>query len=179
MPPKRLHIDGLVYYVTTVTQGRLRLFVRPSFVIPLIDSLNFYRYKCTFGLLGYVIMPDHVHLLIWPHGTGTTSDIMRDVKHFTSSRIARQAVLEGETEWLTAFEEAGERTGRADLKVWQDSFWEQGICSDRFVRQKLNYMHRNPVRAGLVQEPGDYPYSSYRFYALGDRTLIEMDDGWQ
>jgi putative transposase len=178
MSPVRLQIEGHMYYVTSVTQGRLRLFVKPSFIIPLLDSLNFYRYRCSFKLLGYVIMPDHIHLLIWPHGDETVSDIMRDFKHFTSGRIARQAEAEGQTEWLEAFAQAGEQTNRAERKVWQDSFWEQAIYSDQFVRQKLDYMHRNPMRAGLVQDPAEYAYSSYRYYVQGDRTLIEMDDGW-
>jgi hypothetical protein len=49
---------------------------------------------------------------------------------------------------------------------------------DEFLHQKLNYIHMNPVRAGLVDEPQDYPYSSYRNYELEDDTLIEMDMDW-
>jgi REP element-mobilizing transposase RayT len=60
----RFHIKGHVYYVTTVVYDRLPIFTRPSSIIPLYDSLNFYRHKQEFKLLGYAIMPDHVHLIL-------------------------------------------------------------------------------------------------------------------
>ena len=174
----RFHIKGHIYYITTVLYNRLPVFTRPSFIIPLYDSLNFYRYRQDFKLLGYVIMPDHIHLMIWPHGESTVSDIMRDYKEFTSKRIIRQAEVEGIDEWVAAFRRAGQETGRSKNKVWQDSYWDENVFTERFLRQKLNYMHRNPVRAGLVERPGDYPYSSYRNYQLGEEWLIEIDRGW-
>jgi len=174
----RFHIDGHVLYITTVVYNRLSIFIRPSFVIPLIDSLNFYRYKQEFKLLGYVIMPDHIHLLLWPFGAATASEIMRDYKKFTSTRITRQAEVEGIAEWLAAFKQAGQETGRADSKVWQDSYWDVNVYTERFLRAKLDYIHRNPLRAGLVEDPASYPYSSYRNYVTGDQSLIEIDKDW-
>lgn len=102
---------------------------------------------------------------------------MRDFKRFTSGRIARQAKLEGKIDWIEEFEKAGDETSRADYKVWQDSFWEQTIYTQEFLEQKLNYIHLNPVRAGLCAAQ-DYPYSSYRNYYLGDNHLIEIDTEW-
>jgi putative transposase len=174
----RFQIEGHIYYITTVIYARLPIFTRPAFVIPLLDSLNFYRYKQMFRLLGYVIMHDHLHLIIWPYGAATVGEIMRDFKEFTAKRIVRQAEVEDIQTWLAAFRRAGEETGRAQHKVWQDSFWDENIYTARFLRQKLNYIHRNPVRAGLVENPADYPYSSFRNYELGQDWLIEIDRGW-
>ena len=174
----RYHIEGHIYYITTVTYGRLPIFTRPSFIIPLIDSLNFYRYKQQFKLVGYVIMPDHIHLMIWPYGESTPTEIMRDFKKFTAVRIIRQAEVEGNADWLAAFQQAGEETERSQNKVWQDSYWDKNIYSDHILRQKLNYIHRNPVRAGLVEQPEQYAYSSYRNYVNGDDSLIEIDRDW-
>jgi len=174
----RFHIKGHVYYVTTVVYDRLPIFKRPSFIIPLYDSLNFYRHKQEFKLLGYVVMPDHVHLIIWPSGTCTVSDIMRDYKKFTSTRLIRQAEVEGVEEWVVAFRSAGRETGRSANKVWQDSFWDVNIYTERFLRQKLYYLHRNPVRAGLVDKPEEYVYSSYRNYVYDENWLIEIDQDW-
>ena len=174
----RFHIEGHVYFLTTITFNRLPLFTRPSFVIPLLDSLNFYRYQQQFKLLGYVFMPNHIHLLIWPSGDATPADIMRDYKEFTAKRLIRQAEAEGRRDWVEAFRQAGEDTGRSPNKVWQDSYWDENVYTEAFLRQKLNYMHYNPVRAGLVKAPGDYPYSSYRNYELGEEWLIEIDRGW-
>jgi len=174
----RFHIEGHIYYITTVVYNRLPIFTRPSFIIPLIDSLNFYRYKQEFKILGYVIMPDHIHLIIWPFGKSTPSDITRDYKKFTSTRIIRQAEVEGIGKWVSAFQVAGEKTGRSDNKVWQDSYWDENVYTERFLRQKLNYIHRNPVRAGLVENLADYPYPSYRNYEFGEEWLIEINRGW-
>jgi putative transposase len=175
----RFHIEGHIYYVTTVVYDRVPIFTRPSFIMPLYDSLNFYRYKQGFKLLGYVIMPDHLHLIVWPFGSTTVSEIMRDYKKFTSTRIIHQAELEGIEEWIAAFQRAGHETGRSAKKVWQDSFWDMNIYSEHILRQKLNYLHRNPVRAGLVENPEDYMYSSYRNYVCGENWLIEIDQEWR
>lgn len=174
----RFHIAGHTYYITTVVYNRLPIFTRSSFVIPLLDSLNFYRYKQSFKILGYVVMPDHMHLMIWPYDKATPSDIMRDYKEFTSKRIVRQAEVEGAEAWLTAFRTAGEETRRANSKVWQDSYWDVNVYSEHVLRQKLTYIHRNPVRAGLVEKPEAYPYSSYRNYEYGEEWLIEVDQEW-
>ena len=174
----RFHIEGHIYHITTVVHNRLPVFTRPSFVIPLYDSLNFYRYKQDFKLLGYVFMPDHVHLILWPFGPATVSDIMRDYKKFTATRLVRQAKVEGMELWMSAFERAGEESGRSQNKVWQDSYWDVNIYTERFLRQKLNYLHRNPVRAGLVERPEDYWYSSYRNYVCGESWLMEIDQEW-
>ena len=178
MRPPHFDIEGHVYYITTVTYDRLPVFRRPAFVIPLLDSLNFYRHKLQFKLLGYAIMPDHIHLVVWPQGTAGVSDIMRDYKKFTATRIIRQAEAEGNTDWLNAFRDAGSETERSTHKVWQDSYWDKNLYTEDMLRQRLNYVHRNPVRAGLVVLPADYPYSSYRNYVNGDDTLIEIDRDW-
>lgn len=123
----RFHIHGHFYYITTVVYGRLPIFTRPSFVIPLIDSLNYYRHQQEFRLVGYVIMPDHLHLVIWPYGQTTVSEIMRDYKEFTSKRIIRQAEVERISEWSEAFKRAGATVGRSMNKVWQDSYWDENI----------------------------------------------------
>jgi putative transposase len=178
MPLPHFQIQGDVYYITSVIYNRLPVFKQPSFIIPIIDSLNFYRYKQSYRLLGFVIMPDHIHLLIWPHGDTPVGDMMRDLKRFTSGRITRQAEVEGKQEWLNAFHAAGEKTDRAEYKVWQDDYWDKNVFSERMVLEKLNYMHNNPVRAGLTNAAADYPYSSCRNYELNDETLIEIDKDW-
>ncbi|MBI5353574.1 MAG: transposase [Chloroflexi bacterium] len=178
MTEKRYRIDGSIYYITSVTYNRLKLFTQPSFIILIIDSLNYYRYQYSCKIIGYVIMPDHIHLLILPQEEKAVTDFMRDFKRFTSGRITRQAKVEGKTELVKTFESAGTETERADYKVWQDSFWEQSVYTEKFLKQKLDYIHLNPVRAGIVESAGDYLYSSYRNYFLNDNQLMEIDTHW-
>jgi REP element-mobilizing transposase RayT len=178
MAMQKFHIQGHVFFVTTVVYGRLRLFTRPSFVIPLYDSLIFYRAKLNIKLLGYVFMPDHIHLALWPEQASHVTDFMRDFKEFTAKRIVRQAEAEGCKVLLTAFKQAGAETGRAMYKVWQDDFWERNIYTEAFLRQRLDYMHKNPARAGIVASPADYPHSSARNDERDDITLMEVDHDW-
>jgi REP element-mobilizing transposase RayT len=178
MVEKRYRIEGSIYYITNVTYNRLKIFTKPSFIILIIDSLNYYRYQYSCKIIGYVIMPDHIHLLIWPREEKAVTGLMRDFKRFTSGRITRQAKVEGKAEWVDMFEFAGSETGRAEYKVWQDSFWEQSIYTEKLLKQKLDYIHLNPVRAGIVETATDYHYSSYRNYSLDDNQLIEIDSHW-
>jgi REP element-mobilizing transposase RayT len=103
---------------------------------------------------------------------------MRDFKKFTATRIIRQAQVENLEKWMVAFERAGTETKRSDNKVWQDSYWDENIYTERFLCQKLNYIHHNPVRAGLVEDIANYPYSSYRNYQFGEEWLTEIDKDW-
>ncbi|MDQ2692752.1 MAG: transposase [Chloroflexota bacterium] len=176
---KRYWIEGSIFYITSNIYHRIYVFKRPSFIIPIIDSLNYYRYQYACKLLGYVIMPDHIHLLLWPQEAIKITDFMRDFKRFTSGRISRQAKIEGKAEWVVRFEKAGSETERAEYKVWQDSFWEQCIYTEDFLIQKLNYIHLNPVRAGICTTAAGYPYSSYRNYYSDDHQLIEIDSEWK
>ena len=173
-----IQVDNALYYITTNVYDRLALFTQPSTIIPIIDSLNYYRFKYRFLLTGYVIMPDHLHLLIWPQGDDKLADIMRDFKKFTAVRLIRQAQVESRSDWLDAFHKAGAETQRSQEKVWQDDYWDKLVYSPNVLRQKLNYLHRNPVRAGLVESPEEYPYSSYRSYVCGDESLIQIDKEW-
>jgi REP element-mobilizing transposase RayT len=175
---KRYRIEGSIYYITSVIYARTKLFVQPSFIIPLIDSLNYYRYQFDIKIIGYVIMPDHIHLLLYPQSEQSIIEFMRDFKRFTSGRITRQAKVERKSEWIKMFEQAGTETERAEFKVWQDSFWEQNIFTEDFLKQKLDYIHKNPVRAGIVNNAIDYFFSSARNYYLDDRHLMEIDSYW-
>src|ERR1044071_7919521 len=107
---KRYRIEGSIYYITSNIYNRIKIFTSPSFIIPIIDSLNYYRYQYSCKLIGYVIMPDHIHLLVYPSGAQVVTDFMRDLKRFTSGRITRQAKVEGKKEWIKKFEQAGSET---------------------------------------------------------------------
>lgn len=175
---KRYRIEGSIYFITNVIYDRIKLFISPTYIIPLIDSLNYYRYQYSVKIIGYVIMQDHIHLLLYPKVEQAITDFMRDFKRFTSGRITRQAKVERNLEWVGMFEQAGLETERAEYKVWQDSFWEQSIDTEEFLKQKLDYIHMNPVRAGIVSNAIDYFYSSARNYYLDDHHLIEIDNNW-
>ncbi len=159
MPQFRRFTEGeYCYLVTAGTQDRRHLFRHAGLCRILVENLRFYRDRMRFGLHGYVIMPDHVHLLLTPRQPATVSDIMRNFKSYTSKEI--QGVL-----------------GRRG-PVWQHRFYDRVIRSEDQVRTALDYVHLNPVRAGLVQSAADYEFSSYRFWEEGDGPLqLDSLDG--
>jgi len=63
----------------------------------------------------------------------------------------------------------------AHFRVWQRKFYDMNIWTAKKREEKLNYMHNNPVKRGLVRQPGDWPWSSWRFYFLNDISLLPMD----
>ena len=110
----------------------------------LYNSIKLYLEKYDSRLLGYVFMPSHIHLLLWIDG-GRLSGFMRDFKKFISQK---------------AFKDIGIN----DSKIWMDGFDRVVIYSDEILLQKLDYIHRNPVKAGLVKESDDWKWSSARDY---------------
>jgi hypothetical protein len=105
-------------------------------------------------------------------------DIMRDFKKHTSKEIAKciEEINESRSEWLLrAFASAGKDLKRiSGRKVWQDGNQPKGIETNAFLEQKLDYIHRNPVEAEMVDEPEYYLYSSARDYA-GKRGLLKVE----
>jgi putative transposase len=107
-----------------------------------------------FHLIGYVVMPEHVHLLLSEPPRGTPSTVLQKLK----LRVARK-LLRGET--LGAF--------------WQARFYDFNVYSKGKKMEKLHYMHANPVIRGLVKDPKDWPWSSWSFYEKGEVGLVRVD----
>ncbi|WP_129714707.1 transposase [Pedobacter sp. SYP-B3415] len=160
-----------LYFITTSVIKWIDLFTRKAFGQMIIDSLVFCQENKGVTIHAWCLMPSHLHLI------GSFSDerqleaFMRDFKKFTSKKIvsAFSEVAESRSWLLAEFEFAGSRRG--GYKVWQDGYHAIDLFSDKFVRQKLDYLHDNPVRAGIVFEPHSYVMSSAIDYAGGKGLL--------
>jgi len=156
MPEFRRYIlTNQCYFVTTRVLNGEPIFKSPELCLILIDNLKFYREKMQFKIFGYVIMPDHFHGLIKPQDSVTVSDIMRSIKSYSSKQIAEVCGRKG--------------------SLWQSRFYEHVTRSEQDLLIKLEYIHNNPVRAGLVENPHDYEFSSYRCYHSESNVLLEVD----
>ena len=122
-------------------------------------------------------MTNHIHT-IWTATNNNLSDIVRDFKTYTSKTITANIEAEGESrrDWLLyMFRYYAKRTNaNENFKVWTGNNHPEEIHGDSFLRTKLNYIHQNPVRAGLVEEPSHYLYSSAANYEKG-KGLMEID----
>ena len=108
--------------------------------------------------VGFVVMPDHVHAIVWFPVPGQLSVFMQQWKRLSSHHIG-QMVRE-------TFVHYAEKIGDHD-PFWQPKYYSFNLYDEKKVREKLTYMHENPVRAGLVARPCDWAFSSARFYELG------------
>jgi REP element-mobilizing transposase RayT len=111
------------------------------------------RRKLHFLFLGYVLMPDHWHALIWPAYPLTISRVIQDIK-WIGARSLNQA-------------------RHSSGQVWQHQFWDRFVRHAQEFRERLDYMHLNPVRKGLVRYPEDWRWSSYNNYGL-DKGKIKL-----
>lgn len=177
MPRYRASDPG-VYFCTISLLDWLPIFIESRYIDPLLDSLQFSRRNKALKLFALVIMPNHLHLIVACESG--LEPVMRDFKRFTSRTIHERLRADGRTTILHWLENATEdaRRARGDLGLWQPGFHPVEIHSTAVFQQKLDYLHANPVRKGLVQHPDDWWYSSARFYSDQQPFCCELD-AWQ
>jgi len=167
------------HYVTAVTYKRVPIFRREAVCLIFIQVLNEIRLIHPFKLVGYVIMPDHVHFIINPKDTAI-SVILRKLKGKSARLILDDLLADSENALL---EQLILDTKGRDYAVWQKGSATIDLVSEGFLRQKLNYIHMNPVRAGLCEAPKDWNWSSYRAYfpkASGDVPIaVDVNPFWK
>jgi len=166
------------YFVTYTVTDWIKVLADDSYKMIVIESIRYCQQHKGLKVYGYCIMPNHVHMIIQATGEVSVSDILRDLKTFTSKEIIKKLELgksDGYINVLARFAEAGRPLKRIKkYKVWQDGNMAEWLYSNRFIRQKLNYIHNNPVKAGLCSEPWEYAFSSATNYA-DKPSLIDVE----
>jgi putative transposase len=137
----------------------------------LLSILESTRQCYRFVVVGYVVMPEHVHLLISEPEVGTPSTVMQVLKQ----RTARALLPKRRRRDARQRELFGEEPRRV---FWQARFYDFNVWTTKKRIEKLRYMHRNPVKRGLVASPEQWRWSSYRFYLLGEPGPVRVNDGW-
>jgi putative transposase len=116
-------------------------------------ALERIRVRYLFVVAGYVVMPEHVHLLVSEPRKGVLARAIQALKLSVAKR-------------------------RTENPFWQARYYDFNVWSAGKVTEKLNYMHRNPVVRGLVERPEDWPWSSFGHYATGERGTVEIESFW-
>ncbi|HYL64606.1 MAG TPA: transposase [Candidatus Methylomirabilis sp.] len=134
-----------------------------------VKELGKVRDEMGFHLIGYVVMPEHVHLLLSEPERGTPSTVLQKLKLRVARKMRKRLVCAGQLQ--LAFEENRE----PPKAFWQARFYDFNVYTKGKKTEKLNYMHANPVIRGLVDHPKDWPWSSWGFYYRKARELITID----
>ena len=114
------------------------------------------RKKYGLAVAGYVVMPEHVHLLIDEPALVKLSTVLQIVKQRTSRQLDRHGAKQ----------------------FWQSRYYDFNVWSGEKTTEKLRYIHRNPVTRGLVKRPEDWAWSSFRHYATGELGIVEIESEW-
>lgn len=163
------------YFMTCTVVGWLAVFTRPDAVQILLDSWTHLQRNNQFRLLGYVILENHLHLIAQ---APQLSQAMQSFKSYTARRILdllteqRAHVLLDQLSRLKLAHKT-----ESTFQFWQEGSKPKQIRTDRTMWQKLEYMHRNPVERGYVDDPVHWRYSSARNYAR-QPGLLEVVTDW-
>jgi REP element-mobilizing transposase RayT len=168
------------YFITITTVGWIDVFTRLNQKQNIISALQFCQINKGLEIYAYCIMSNHIHLFCKATNGFVLSDVMRDFKKFTSKKIIQTILEEHESrrEWMLDFfqKSCDHLKKNQQYKVWQNGYHAEHIFSNKFIKQKLDYIHFNPVKDKIVSSPEDYYFSSARNYAglENDLEIIQL-----
>ncbi|HKV80513.1 MAG TPA: transposase [Candidatus Sulfotelmatobacter sp.] len=173
--PSRLHRyygAGYSHFITTSCYQRRPLLDTPGIRDLFLQVLEQVRRRYQFVVVGYVVMPEHVHLLLTEPQRGDPSEVMKALKQgFARRLLARLRLAPGHPDQLWLGQALPEHS-----RIWQARFYDFVVFSEKKRVEKLRYMHRNPVKRGLVLEPQQWRWSSFRHYAYDEPGPVLVNE---
>jgi REP element-mobilizing transposase RayT len=167
-----------LYFVTTKAVDYVHLFKRDVVKRLLVDALDHMHLRREMVLYAFVIMPNHVHLIIQCPSDKPVKDFVRDYKKHVADRLIRQYRAEDNWSALDFLASTVTRPDRQNHKVWEDGYVAKVVFSPEFLRQKIEYIHNNPCQPhwSLAAHPAEYIWSSARFYLTDQPAIIPVQD---
>ena len=166
------------YFVTFTAVYWLDIFIREEYKSIFLESVKYCQKEKGLIVGAWCIMTSHVHMAIGTKGENKLEDIIRDLKSYTSRHIRKfieNSPHESRKEWLLwMMKRAGEkRSNNKDFQFWQQHNHPLELSTNDILQQRIDYIHENPVKAGFVEDAGDWLYSSARDYE-GKKGLIDI-----
>jgi putative transposase len=182
---ERRYGGGSSHFVTCSCYHRLPLLNDDRMKHLFLTILEEVRRHYEFRVFGYVIMPEHFHLLLSEPEVGDPSTVLQVLKQ----RVAHRALQiidptlshrqRGDGAPVAYALPASEKSPLTKpAQFWQRRFYDFNVWNEKKRIEKLCYMHRNPVKRGLAQRPEDWPWSSFRHYAFGEIGPVEVESEW-
>ena len=165
---RRYYGGGHLHFITCSCHARRPRLGTPRRRDRFLTILEEVRAKYQFVVVGYVVMPEHFHLLISEPETGTPSTVMQVLKQRFGHPVLKQMRRRRKSSQTRLWEE--------EEQVWQRRFYDFNGWSEKKRIEKLRYMHRNPVKRGLVLKPGQWKWSSFRWYASGEDGVVKLNE---
>ncbi len=171
----KVKLDQQPHFVTCTIVNWLPVFTRPQTVDIVLDSLRHLQSNDALTIFGFVIMENHTHFIV---SSGLLSNTIGRFKSFTARKIIDLLRDKGEKGilWQLSYAKLPHKVDR-EYQLWQEGSHPVLIQGEDMMRQRLEYMHNNPVRRGYVDDPVHWRYSSARNYA-GREGLLEVRKAW-
>jgi putative transposase len=168
----RRYGQGHLHFITCSCYRRLPLLESVQARNNFVRILGEVRERFGFALVGYVVMPNHVHLLISEPAKGTPSTVLQVLKQRVSKRLRPRPRRRASAGQLRLrFDGEGDSLPQ----FWQARFYDFNVWSQKKKLEKLQYMHMNPIKRKLVSHPKEWPWSSFSFYSGRKAGLIRID----
>jgi putative transposase len=168
---KRHYGQGDLHFITFSCYRRRPLLGTAGARDQFVKILEEVRRRQEFRLVGYVVMPEHVHLLLSEPAKKNPSKILQVLKQKVARALLKKRRGASSAQMSLPFE----RSQTEEAHFWQRRFYDFNVWSAKKLKEKLEYMHANPVQRKLVQHPRDWPWSSWAHYAGKGESKIRMD----
>ena len=153
---RRYQQNGDLHFITFSCYQRKPLLSSAAASKTFEETLERVRRWYEFGVLGYVVMPEHVHLLVTEPERGSLARAIQMLKQLTAHKL----------------------TVSSAAPFWHTRYYDFNVRTSKKRIEKLRYMHRNPVARGLVEKPEDWEWSSFRHYLTGVEGVVEIESEW-
>lgn len=169
----RFEDTGTARFITFSCYHNYNLLKTDAVRMIFVNHLDRTREKYGYKLFGYAIMPNHVHLVLLPSPDTKLGTIIGELKSIT----AREVIAHWKAKGLEIFGKLKiQKDGKERFALWQKRYYDHNCRSKKTAVEKINYCHDNPVKKGLVAEPGDWRWSSSQWYNGTKDALIAMDE---
>jgi putative transposase len=166
---KRYYGAGDLHFITCSCYQRRPLLGTPRRRDLFLTVLEQMRTRYQFVVVGYVIMPEHVHLLISEPQEKNPSTVMQALK----LGFARRVIVQAKRRWNPS---QATLVGHLPQHIWQKRFYDFNVWTEHKRIEKLRYMHRNPVQRGLVESPELWRWSSFRAHLFGEIGVVKINE---
>ena len=175
----KFHNPSAPYFISFATVYWIDVFTRQVYFNILAQSVQYCRMEKGMEVYAYCFMPSHIHL-VFRSANKDPSGLLRDFKKFTSRNIIKaieENPKESRKEWLLLmFEQAAKKKSNVSKRqFWQHNNNPIVLWSPKVIKQKIDYIHNNPVKSGFVTNPVEWKYSSARNLE-NDHTVLEIDN---
>ena len=164
--------DGRARFVTFCTHQDAPILTNTPFRSAVVESILSVCRDGRLRLLGYVVMPEHVHLVVVPPEDGELGPAIGEMKR-QSALLIHDLLQRQASPLLSRLSVV--RNGVPKFALWKRRCFDHNCRSEREVWEKVNYCHNNPVKRGLVKQAEGWKWSSYQYYADSPDTLLEID----